>query len=186
MKTLPDPVEHCDVCRWSLECQQERRRADDLSLVAGITGAPAARRCASTGVTTRRGLAGVAPADPLKIDGTRPETPRARPTSRRASRSRARRQGKVLYELLDPEPLEDGTLEPNLGLLALPEPSPGDLFLDIEGDPFAFDDGIDYLFGVLEPGLPDADGQPDVPSPSGRATPTAASAWPRRSAPSRS
>ena len=26
----------------------------------------------------------------------------------------------------------------------------GDLFLDLEGDPFAFDDGLDYLFGVLE------------------------------------
>ena len=29
---------------------------------------------------------------------------------------------------------------------------PGDLFFDIEGDPYAFDDGLDYLFGVLESG----------------------------------
>ena len=29
-------------------------------------------------------------------------------------------------------------------------PSPGDLFFDIEGDPYAFDDGLDYLFGVLD------------------------------------
>ena len=45
----------------------------------------------------------------------------------------------------------------------LPEPSPGDLFFDIEGDPFFGSeevDGIDYLFGVIEPGRPDADGQP--------------------------
>ena len=45
----------------------------------------------------------------------------------------------------------------------LPEPSPGDLFFDIEGDPFFGSedvDGIDYLFGVIEPGRPDANGQP--------------------------
>ena len=47
---------------------------------------------------------------------------------------------------------------PNRGLLSLPDPRSGDLFFDIEGDPYAYDDGIEYLFGVLEPGLPDADG----------------------------
>ena len=57
----------------------------------------------------------------------------------------------------DPPPrTHDGALEPDKGLLALPEPSPGDLFLDLEGDPFALDDGVDYLFGVLEPGRIDA------------------------------
>ena len=46
---------------------------------------------------------------------------------------------------------------PMRGLLGLPEPSEGDLFLDLEGDPFALDDGVDYLFGILEPGLPEDD-----------------------------
>ena len=32
----------------------------------------------------------------------------------------------------------------------LPEPNAGDLFLDLEGDPYALDDGVDYLFGVLD------------------------------------
>ena len=36
------------------------------------------------------------------------------------------------------------------GLASLPAPSPGDLFFDIEGDPYAFDDGLDYLFGLLD------------------------------------
>ena len=67
---------------------------------------------------------------------------------------------RMLYELLDPSRLKDGSLEPNKGLLSLPEPRPGDLFFDIEGDPFAFDDGIEYLFGVLEPAVLDADGKP--------------------------
>ena len=45
----------------------------------------------------------------------------------------------------------------------LPEPSPGDLFFDMEGDPFFSSDevdGIEYLFGVIEPGSEDESGQP--------------------------
>ena len=34
--TYPDPVEHCDVCRWVVECKARRRADDHLSLVAGI------------------------------------------------------------------------------------------------------------------------------------------------------
>ena len=33
----------------------------------------------------------------------------------------------------------------------LPEPSPGDLFLDLEGDPYVLGDGLEYLFGFAEP-----------------------------------
>ncbi len=46
---------------------------------------------------------------------------------------------------------EDGQpIDPERGLATLPQPSPGDLFLDLEGDPYAFDDGLDYLFGIME------------------------------------
>ena len=34
--TYPDPKEHCDVCRWSRQCDSRRRRDDHLCLVAGI------------------------------------------------------------------------------------------------------------------------------------------------------
>src|SRR6478672_7113064 len=36
--TYPEPVEHCDVCRWAAECATRRRVDDHLNLVAGITG----------------------------------------------------------------------------------------------------------------------------------------------------
>ncbi len=52
------------------------------------------------------------------------------------------------YELLLPPAGEP--VDPERGLASLPPPSPGDLFFDIEGDPYAFEDGLDYLFGVLE------------------------------------
>ncbi len=35
--TYPEPVEHCDVCRWAVECVARRRADDHLSLVAGIS-----------------------------------------------------------------------------------------------------------------------------------------------------
>jgi len=154
--TYPEPVDHCDVCRWSELCTARRRADDDLSRVAGITsrqrGALKARD-----VPTRRGLAGLVL--PLV-----PPLEEVRPESLERVRRQARLQvegddaGRTLHELVEPTRLNDGTLEPNRGLLALPQPRPGDLFFDIEGDPYAFDDGIEYLFGVLEPGLPDADG----------------------------
>ena len=69
-----------------------------------------------------------------------------------------------LYELLPPEPpdpLDPDGAWPQRGWAALPEPSPGDLFFDMEGDPYALDDehgsGLEYLFGVVEL---DADGAP--------------------------
>jgi uncharacterized protein len=34
--TYPEPVEHCNVCRWFKECDTRRRADDHLSLVAGI------------------------------------------------------------------------------------------------------------------------------------------------------
>jgi predicted RecB family nuclease len=151
--TYPDPVEHCDVCRWKLHCAQQRRRDDDLSLVAGIS-ARQRRALKDRGTRRRRELADL----PL------PMQPRLEGVSAAALervREQARIQvegedeGRIKSELLAPERDEDGALIPDRGLLVLPEPSPNDLFFDIEGDPFALDDGVEYLFGVLEPALDD-------------------------------
>ena len=37
---------------------------------------------------------------------------------------------------------------PGFGLTILPAPSAGDVFFDLEGDPFAGEGGLEYLFGV--------------------------------------
>src|SRR5664279_3545484 len=156
--TYPEPVEHCDVCRWSQLCAARRRADDDLSLVAG---APTRMRKAlkGRGVATRRGLARLELplAEPLDDVGARPLE-----TCRDQARIQVRGQdeGAMLYELLPPSRLRDGSLEPNRGLTSLPPPRPGDLFFDIEGDPFALDDGVDYLFGILEPGVLGPTGEP--------------------------
>lgn len=36
-KTYPDPVAHCDICRWREICDKRRRDDDHLCLVAGIS-----------------------------------------------------------------------------------------------------------------------------------------------------
>ena len=156
--TYPEPVDHCDVCRWSQVCAKRRRSDDDLSLVANAS-TRMRRALKGRGVPTRRGLAAL-------------ELPLAEPLTEVGAgvllkgRDQARIQvlgqdeGRTIYDLLEPGRLRDGTIEPNRGLTSLPEPRPGDLFFDIEGDPFALDDGVDYLFGILEPGRTGLDGEP--------------------------
>ncbi|HEX5396187.1 MAG TPA: TM0106 family RecB-like putative nuclease, partial [Candidatus Limnocylindria bacterium] len=137
--TYPEPVEHCAVCRWAPECEARRRNDDHLSLVAGISGRQRkelTRR--SIGTLTALGTTAI-PFDPPLKDGE-------------ASMERVREQARLqlagrglatpLHELLP--------VEPERGLAILPEPNAGDLFFDIEGDPFALDDGVDYLFGFLD------------------------------------
>lgn len=157
--TYPEPVEHCEVCRWDEVCSRQRRTDDHLSLVAGITSRQR-RALVERGVKTRTALARV----------TLPMTPRLEGASA-AGMDRVQRQAAIqvrdptpgggrIWELVAPSRRKDGTLEPDRGLLALPEPRAGDLFFDIEGDPYAGDEGIDYLFGVLEPGVVDDEGRP--------------------------
>jgi uncharacterized protein len=161
--TYPEPVDHCEVCRWDESCRRRRREDDHLSLVAGIASRTRQELSSERGITTRRALAGMA----LPVTAL----PHTRADALLRVREQARIQvegedrGEPLHELLDPPRLRvktddgqlvDGPLDPDKGLLALPEPSHGDLFLDLEGDPFALDDGVDYLFGVLEPGRIDS------------------------------
>jgi uncharacterized protein len=156
--TYPEPVEHCDVCRWNLVCQAKRRADDDLALVAS---APVRLRRAlkSRGVATRRGLAALELPLPEPLDGVG-DAALATARDQAAIQVRGAEAGKTIYELLPPARLADGTLEVNRGLTSLPQPRPGDLFFDIEGDPFGLDDGVEYLFGILEPGLTGSDGEP--------------------------
>ena len=144
--TYPEPVEHCDVCRWSELCQQRRRADDHLSLVAGISGRQR-KALVSRGIETLTALAGSPiPFDPPLDGASAASTERVREQARIQLEGRGRTP--PLHELLLPKPGE--AIDPERGLAILPEPDPGDLFFDIEGDPYAFDDGIDYLFGVLD------------------------------------
>jgi predicted RecB family nuclease len=137
LPTYPEPVPHCDVCRWWPVCDRQRRDDDHLSLVAGISRLQR-RELEPREVTTLETLASV----PLPIPW-KPKRGAAKSYTRVREQARvqrdARRAGKPLYELL---PFVPGT-----GLERLPAPSPGDVFFDLEGDPFVGPAGREYLFG---------------------------------------
>ena len=139
LAVTPEPVSHCGVCRWDAHCAALRREADHLSLVAGMRSDIAAR-LADGGIGTLAALATLAEPLPsvLKVSdvvlGNLHQQARLQLESRDLP--------KPSYEFL---PVEE-----NRGLAALPEPSAGDLFFDMEGDPFAEEDGLEYLFGVWD------------------------------------
>ena len=139
LAVTPEPVSHCGVCRWDAYCSALRRDADHLSLVAGMRS-DTARRLSEAGIPTFRALA--------RLEAPLPVVPKVGEVVLANLHQQARLQHesrglpRPRYEFLP--------LEPNRGLGALPEPSPGDLFFDMEGDPFAEEDGLEYLFGVWE------------------------------------
>jgi predicted RecB family nuclease len=142
--TYPEKVSHCAICRWDSVCRAQRRADDHLSLVAGMRR-DQARKFAAAGVQTVHALA-ARDVDAATVDIGAPVLERLR--SQAALQVKGAGAPRPLYELLPPDESETGG--PSRGLAALPEPSPGDLFLDFEGDPYAADGGLEYLFGVVE------------------------------------
>ena len=139
--TYPEPVEHCGVCEWQQDCVARRRADDHLSLVAGITRGQRAR-LAELEVTTMAALGALRlPVSP-RLDGIG-EAALARIREQARVQDQARREGRRIHEFVTP-------VEPDKGLAALPEPSDGDVFFDLEGDIFAADGGLEYLFGVVD------------------------------------
>jgi predicted RecB family nuclease len=137
--TYPNPIEHCDICRWQEACDERRRDDDHLCLVAGISKLQI-NELKARGVSTLQGLARM----PLPLDwrparGSTDSYVRVREQARIVMEAREAGAGK--FELL---PIENG-----FGLTRLPEPSEGDVFLDLEGDPFVGEHGLEYLFGYL-------------------------------------
>lgn len=124
--TYPEPVAHCDVCRWSGRCTRERRRDDHLTFVAGL-GPSHVAELKAHGVTTMAGLAALPV--PLAFKPRR---------GSRETFERLREQARLQVERRESGglPFEFLPVEAAQGLMRLPEPRPGDLFLDLEGDPF--------------------------------------------------
>jgi uncharacterized protein len=137
--TYPDPNEHCEVCRWRIVCEQRRRMDDHLCLVAGISKLQI-NELTEPGFATMKALSAMS----LPLDW-KPERGSAAAYGRVREQARiqveAREAGEPRFELL---PVETG-----FGLTRLPEPSEGDIFLDLEGDPFVGEHGLEYLFGYM-------------------------------------
>jgi len=135
--TEPYPVDRCSVCEFKPVCDAWWDEVDHLCRVAGLYRAQI-EKLEETGITTLAGLAAAQEAPP----GFNPDT--FEKLRRQARLQLYRREtDELVYELLDPQP--------RAGLALLPDPSPGDLFFDIEGNPFWDEQGsLEYLWGLLD------------------------------------
>jgi predicted RecB family nuclease len=134
--TYPEPVPHCEVCRYADHCQARWTADDHLSLIAGI-GRAQVVRLSESGIRTCAELAAAMPAARPRRIG-RGAFERLREQARLQVHEHT--TGEQVYELLAPQ---NGR-----GLARLPAPREGDLFFDMEGDPFYEGEGLEYLFGV--------------------------------------
>ncbi len=133
--TYPERVGHCSRCRWSTRCAEQRRADDHLALVADIRG-DQIELLRAAGITTRGALAD-APVG-TAVEGISADA-FERLRHQAELQVRGESAGRPVYELVE-RPAFD----------ALPEPSPGDVFLDLEGATHALDGrGLEYLFGVV-------------------------------------
>ena len=135
--SYPEPAEHCSVCRWWEECDKRRRNDDHLSLVAGITKLQR-KQLHAWEVTSVEGLSALpVPLQRRPERGTKDGYVRVREQAQVQVAGRTQR--KPVYEIFE--------LNEEHGLCGLPMPSPGDVFFDLEGDPFVGRGGREYLFG---------------------------------------
>jgi uncharacterized protein len=140
-QTRPEPVSHCARCSWEPQCRGQWRKEDHLSLVAFM------RRDHQTaleevGITTVRALGATSW---RTLPATIGDSSRRRLAQQARLQIKERDGDTPVYELL---PAEAGR-----GLALLPEPSAGDVFFDIEGDPFVGQDGLEYLWGTVTRGV---------------------------------
>ena len=133
--TYPDPVSRCDLCHWREACAQQRLQDDHLSQVANISRLQV-RKLQDAGVSQMAALAAL-PAE-ARIANLHPDT-LGRLRAQARLQVHKRETGKDVHELL--------SIEAGRGFTRLPQPDAGDLFFDMEGDPYETD-GLEYLFGV--------------------------------------
>ena len=131
--TSPEPVKTCGLCRWRDNCQGQWEATDSLSLVAGISRSQRGK-LAAAGINTMSQLGQLIQRVPKLAETTRQRL------AIQARLQTARRAG-------GPPSFELKPLDPHRGLALLPDPDDGDIFYDIEGDPF-YEDGLEYLHGV--------------------------------------
>jgi len=138
-ETYPEPVEQCTVCRWFKECDTRRRQDDHLSLVAGIR-TQQRKQLEEWNVKTLAELARMqVPLKQRPRYGSRDGYERVREQARVQVQSRA--ENKPVHEPILP-------VAQGRGFCRLPEPNRLDMFVDLEGDPFAGTQGQQYLFGL--------------------------------------
>ena len=135
-ETTAYPCDHCGSCAFLPLCDDWWDETDSLCRVAGV-GRREMAKLEPAGITTLTGLAHAA--EPAGLNAER----FARVQLQARLQLERRETGKLGCELL-PTRAESG-------FALLPDRSPGDLFFDIEGNPFWDEQGsLEYLWGVTD------------------------------------
>ena len=134
--TYPEPTGHCAICRLAGECSARRRTDDHLSLVAGARG-DQCKKLVAAEIPTLAALADAS--DEVHVPELAAE--RFELLHHQAVLQRNARLGQ--------EPTRRHlTPQAERGYARLPAPTPGDIYFDLEGDPYlTHDGGIEYLWG---------------------------------------
>jgi uncharacterized protein len=136
----PVPVSYCGRCEFQKRCEERWRADDHLSLVARMRR-DQVRRFEDTGIRTVVELGAA-------TDEARP--PQMASRTFEALREQA---GMQVAARTSPHAWNVLEAEPKRGFELLPPPSGGDLFFDIEGDPFWEPArGLEYLWGIADTG----------------------------------
>ncbi|MEQ0565467.1 TM0106 family RecB-like putative nuclease [Amycolatopsis sp. NEAU-NG30] len=125
----------CAGCGFARHCASAREADRDLSLVAGMRG-DQRRKLVAAGLGSIDALAAATPGDrPRDLSVTAFAALRAQA----ALQVRQDATGEIAYEIVDPG-----------ALATLPPPAPGDVFVDLAGDPHVLaGEGLEYLFGAV-------------------------------------
>jgi uncharacterized protein len=137
----PVPTEHCSICRWRSDCNDYWESKDDLTFVAGMSSANR-EKLRAVGVTKLEHLAN---GDVIEVDINPDVLGRLRQQAQLQDQSRIKRKedNAALPEYLYLRPIQKSR-----GFSLLPEPTPGDVFYDIEGHPYRGAKGLEYLHGL--------------------------------------
>jgi len=139
MPTYPYPVEHCGLCDFLELCEARWEEDDHLTLVAGVSRLQV-ERLAKADIDTLTALAKANPE--MKVPSMRATTFQG--LRHQASLQQHYRQ--THEHKIDLLPQED-----ERAFNLMPEPSPGDIWLDFEGDPwYEPGRGLEFLFGWVE------------------------------------
>ena len=142
-ETYPEPVSHCDICKWWKKCNSQRRADDHLTFVAGM-GKSQIVELRQNNIGTLEKLANQT--NPVSFE---PEKGSVHTYNKLRDQAKIQKDSrdqefKPIYEIL---PLEE-----DRGLYTLPEPSEHDIFLDFEGARTVEPDGLEYLIGYYYQG----------------------------------
>jgi predicted RecB family nuclease len=137
LPTYPDEVEHCSICNWWSDCDKKRRADDHLCLVAGIRKSQI-EELKKQDIATLKSFA-------LAEKLNKPERGNFEILVIKQLQAKIQLEGRVAETLIHKPILP---AEENRGFNRLPEPSPGDVYLDIEGDAFFPGGSLEYLFGI--------------------------------------